>query len=88
MGEGRWILRDPGSRPFMDRNKTQEPLDLVAACGRKRNGFQTRDINPVGKTEVRGGLDQIVVMTVMLVLLTGGGVGRGVGVMMMPRWGM
>lgn len=27
-------------------------------------------------------------MTVMLVLLIGGGVDRGVGVMMMPRWGM
>jgi hypothetical protein len=81
LGKGRRILRDAGTRSFVDGNETLEPRTFVAdRCG-KRKGIQYRDIHPVGKPEVHGGLHQIVMVIAVLVRFS---VGVPVGVMTMP----
>lgn len=81
LGKGRRILRDAGTRSFVDGNETQEPPTFVAdRCG-KRKGIQSRDIHPVGKPEVRCGLHEIMMVIAVLVRFS---VGMPVGVMTMP----
>jgi hypothetical protein len=68
-GEGRRILRDAGSRSFVNRGRTNPSRVFTGIAGGKGKGLHQRETHPIGKAEVRGGLDQIMVMMAVFVVL-------------------